>query len=158
MNIGNAPLLPNCPFCASSPLGERVTNRQILFGTRYWKVLFDHKPLTKGHLIVVPNEHRDTRFDLTAEECENLHEVQLRIKDVFQHVFGYCSNLQYEKNGLGIPHFQIHILPTSSKLHLLWLQIKLFIRTFPFPLWSLSDQRIEQLRREFTPPAEGIQF
>ncbi len=155
MNIETAPL-PNCPFCVSNPLGERVINRQVLFETRHWKVLFDHKPLTKGHLIVVPTVHRDTRFDLTSEECENLFDVQTRIKEAYQRVFGYSSNLQYEKNGLGIPHFQIHILPTSSKLHLLWLQIKLFIRTFPFPIFSLSDQNLVQLRREFLPPIERV--
>jgi histidine triad (HIT) family protein len=139
-----------CPFCPiNSETNERRTDKQVFFETRFWRVLFDHKPVTKGHLIVAPKEHRSTRFDVTREENDDLYDVQQRIKNSYQHVFGNHYNLQHEKNGLGIPHFQIHIIPATSKLALIWLQIKLFVRTFIMPLWSLQTEQFNQLCQEF---------
>ncbi len=138
-----------CPFCADNPLGEKIINNQVLFETRSWRVLFDHKPMTKGHLIVIPKEHRTTRFDLTEEECSDLYSVQKTISQIFQNVFGKIQNMQYEKNGLGIPHFQIHVMPVRSFLDLIWIQIKLFLRTFPIPVWTLSQKTMDQQKTDF---------
>ncbi|MCE2983138.1 MAG: HIT family protein [Parachlamydia sp.] len=138
-----------CPFCTNHERGQEVIQRQLLFATEKWNVIFDHKPLTKGHLILTPKEHRSVRSDLTAEENADLFNVYQKVHECYQKVFGYTSNITYEKNGLGIPHFQIHLLPVSSKLHSVWVQIMLFVRTFTFNFWSLNAEKLAALRNEF---------
>ncbi|WP_068468735.1 HIT family protein [Candidatus Protochlamydia phocaeensis] len=142
----------NCPFCVDNPRGLQIIHNQVLFQTHNWTVVFDHKPMTKGHLIALPTLHHDTRFDLTREETADFYEVQQRIQRIYRHVFGHDACLFYDKNRLGIPHFQIHVMPATSIWQLIWLQVKLFFRSFPIPVWTLSPQRLQELRQEFTVP------
>jgi diadenosine tetraphosphate (Ap4A) HIT family hydrolase len=140
---------PPCPFCIDNVRGQEVVRKQTLFQSRSWTVLFDHKPMTKGHLVIIPTAHRERRSEITPEENADLYEVFQRINTIYNRVFGYSNNITYEKNGLGIPHFQIHVIPVSSKLHSLWLQVMLFIRTLPIPFWTLNETHLTELRNEF---------
>ena len=108
-----------CLFCVTNPVGEQCTQRQTLFEGIHWRVLMDYKPVTEGHLLIVPKEHRETRHDLTKKENNELFEIQVRIKEIYDRIYPDCSNMQYEKNGpkawQHIDHFSIQVIPSALK-------------------------------------------
>lgn len=142
-----------CPFCPDSELGQKVVQRQLLFQTYYWNVHFDYIPLEKGHLIIVPKEHRFTRSNISEGENADLYRVNQIIDKIYKRVFNSSTHLRFEKNGLdGIPHFQIHVIPLSaSPFRRAWTQIKLILRTVVPCFWKLSDQKLADLQKEFLP-------
>ena len=139
-----------CVFCTDNNRGQIIVSRQLLFQTTHWNVLLDHKPVVYGHLILSPKEHRRARIELTQEETADLYQVQQRIHTIFRKTFQSDWNLQYEKNvGWGIPHFRIHVLPSSSFMGFAWLQVKLFSWTFIPPYWSLSPDQLRSQAQAF---------
>ena len=149
----NATNISTCVFCIDNPLGKSVVEKQLVFTTKYFHVLLEHKPITKWHFIITPIRHTLNRFTLTKRENYDLYEVFKKINNIYQGVFNTNTSIVYEKNGMGIPHFQIHVIPVSNSiLSRLWVQIKLILITIPginLFFRTLKEPQLRAISTEF---------
>lgn len=100
----------NCPFCKSSRDHSR-----ILYENDSIFIFLDLFPVRKGHLLVIPQEHKkgldelDDKTKLEIFKAINLSKEV--IKDVFDaNAFNIGFNLG-ENAGQTIEHIHLHIIP-----------------------------------------------
>ena len=144
-------MINQCPFCDSTEKGKEVLQRQRLFEEKYWNILIDHKPSTRGHLILTPKRHCTVAKDLNKEEWSELQ----RIIGVCQGVFesfgkkgGHFVYWKYGENaGQHIEHLVIHLIPSQSMSDLVCIQIKLLFGTcFDWLRPRMSDTDMEAIK------------
>lgn len=137
----------SCPFC------QPMENQEI-FRKTYWRVVADYKPVTQGHLLIIPLAHRLTRHELSFEEHAELYEIEKKIHCMIQERFGKnFEDFQYEKNGptlQSVNHFHIHVLPIDSeKLASGWQKFLFASRILLTPPSKISDEKLEEERQSY---------
>ena len=65
--------MEGCVFCGG------IEKDRVLFETTQWIAMYDKYPVSKGHVLLIPKEHRETFFDLSDSLLESL---KFRINDV----------------------------------------------------------------------------
>lgn len=148
-----------CVFCDTNPQGARCLERQTLFETGHWRVLMDYRPVTDGHLLIVPREHVVTRFDLTEAQTMDLRDVYARVNEIFNRIYPGCGILLYEKNGNNawqhIKHFSIQAIPCATSWSLPIIQVKLIFNTFLSSLFSpMTDQALTAQKERLLKPKD----
>ena len=102
-----------CPFCDPINTGLREVYDDPLF-----RCIYNLRPLTPGHVLMVPKRHFVSIFDLNPQEKVDL--VSFTQRCVFLSLKYADSNqfdliLQEGKDaGMSIGHFHIHIIPRKS--------------------------------------------
>ncbi len=98
-----------CPFCKPDP------DRRILFEEPDAFALFDAYPVSKGHVLIVPDRHASSIFDLDWKEQEA---CALLIGDVKDHLLDHYApdgfNIGFndgEAAGQTVMHAHIHVIP-----------------------------------------------
>lgn len=75
----------------------------------------DIMPLTKGHALVIPKNHKENVYDLTEEEASNLFRVVPRIATALKETFGPVGMNLLNNNGApagqSVFHFHLHFIP-----------------------------------------------
>ena len=101
--------MEGCVFCGG------IEKDRVLFETRKWIAMYDKYPVSKGHVLLIPKEHRETFFDLSDSLLESL---KFRINDVKNildtkfHPSGYNIGANCGKSaGQTVMHCHIHIIP-----------------------------------------------
>ena len=101
--------MESCVFC------EGIEKDRVLFETTQWIAMYDKYPVSKGHVLLIPKEHRETFFDLSDSLLESL---KFRINDVKNildtkfHPSGYNIGANCGKSaGQTVMHCHIHIIP-----------------------------------------------
>lgn len=101
--------MEGCVFC------EGIEKERVLFETTQWIAIYDKYPVSKGHVLLIPKEHRETFFDLSSSLLESL---KFRINDVKNildakfHPSGYNIGVNCgEAAGQTVMHCHIHIIP-----------------------------------------------
>ena len=101
----------DCPFC-SPPDSEKVLESELCFAR------WDKHPVTKGHLLIIPNRHVAGYFSLTAEEKTALWEMVDEGKKFLEERFnpdGYNVGINVGPTaGQTIMHCHIHLIPRRS--------------------------------------------
>lgn len=73
----------------------------------------DIKPLTKGHVLVIPKQEIDYIFDMDNDSLAELmafsKEVAVKIRKVFP-----CKKVGVSVVGLEVPHAHIHLIPINN--------------------------------------------
>lgn len=99
-----------CLFCEMFSEGSRV-----VFTTSDYFVIFDGYPVNKGHVLIIPKEHRPDVFSLEMGEWETLLYTIKRTKEYLDREFhpdGYNIGINCgEAAGQTIPHLHIHVIP-----------------------------------------------
>jgi diadenosine tetraphosphate (Ap4A) HIT family hydrolase len=151
-----------CAFCK-----PEVIEKQQVYQGKYWRILIDYQPVVKGHLLLVPIEHRRARHELTEEEHNELYKIEKIAHCILQKRFGRgvgdvegigdvedvdgdVEDLQYEKNGAtlqSVNHFHIHVIPIDKEMGSLWGRVKLAWALFT-PRKTLTDEELEREKRE----------
>lgn len=99
-----------CPFCAPNLSAET-----IVFEDEHCLFLQHDEPILTGSGLIITRLHRETVFDITAEEWQATHEMIQRAKNMIDTKFqpaGY--NLGWncgEVAGQEIFHVHLHIIP-----------------------------------------------
>ena len=78
-------------------------------------VLYDIKPITKGHMLIIPKRHQITVFESTPEEIKAIFELiqkakELLIKEYNPDGFNIVANCG-ETAGQIVMHAHVHLLP-----------------------------------------------
>ena len=95
-----------CIFCKNLP---KVLENELAYALR------DIKPITKGHMLVIPKRHHTTIFESTPEEIKAVFELiretkELLIKEHQPDGFNIVANCG-EAAGQIVMHAHMHVLP-----------------------------------------------
>lgn len=75
----------------------------------------DIMPLTKGHTLIIPKNHKENVYDLSEEEASNLFKVVPKIARVLKESFGPVGMNLLNNNGApagqSVFHFHLHFIP-----------------------------------------------
>ncbi|SEN82801.1 histidine triad (HIT) family protein [Paenisporosarcina quisquiliarum] len=75
----------------------------------------DIMPLTKGHTLIIPKNHKENIYDLSEEEASNLFKVVPKIASVLKESFGPVGMNLLNNNGApagqSVFHFHLHFIP-----------------------------------------------
>lgn len=76
----------------------------------------DHRPVFKGHVLVIPVRHADTIVDLPAELLEPLFSTAQRIAAAMQTALGADGSFVAVNNVVSqsVPHVHVHIVPRTK--------------------------------------------
>lgn len=108
--LGN---LAGCPFCEP----EKDANQGIVFENEFCMYLQHphQQDILEGSGLIVPKKHRQTVFDLTAEEWVATYELMQQVKtyaDTRYSPDGYTLGWNVgEASNQSIKHAHFHILP-----------------------------------------------
>lgn len=97
-----------CPFCTMKP-------EKIIVENKLCVAFFDNHPVSRGHLLIIPKAHKETYFDLSAEEKVALDELIMRGKIYLDTNFAPDGfNIGFnagEAAGQTIAHCHCHLIP-----------------------------------------------
>lgn len=107
-----------CIFC------EIINNRllqieQKVFADKDFMVLLSHRPLTKGHTLIIPRDHYSQLQQMPDEIQSSIFKNAIRlgdlIKDIFDakaYVLRVNDNLyKVEKGSEHVGHIHMHVIP-----------------------------------------------
>jgi len=105
----------NCPFCQAL-LDTDPAKVHLIYQGKNAFVILNRFPYTTGHLLILPNEHKENLADLDAGTRAEMMELITRGMGVLQEIYhpgGFNVGLNMgEAAGAGIPkHLHWHIVP-----------------------------------------------
>ncbi|MFB5088742.1 HIT family protein [Psychrobacillus sp. PGGUH221] len=75
----------------------------------------DIMPLTKGHALAIPKNHKENVYDLSEEEASNLFKVVPKIASALKDAYGPVGMNLLNNNGApagqSVFHFHLHFIP-----------------------------------------------
>ncbi|TYR81840.1 HIT family protein [Priestia megaterium] len=97
-----------CVFCGI-PMQKRVLENEHAFA------FFDLYPVQKGHLLIVPKQHRETYFDATEQEIMAIHDLLHKGKQLIEESYqpdGFNIGVNVgEYGGQTVMHLHVHLIP-----------------------------------------------
>jgi diadenosine tetraphosphate (Ap4A) HIT family hydrolase len=99
-----------CYFCDIKEKKE-----MMLLKGKYFFVVYDGFPVTKGHCTVVSNEHKASFFDLSKEEVDDLYSLILKTKELLEEKHkpdGFNIGVNEGRAaGRTVDHLHTHVIP-----------------------------------------------
>lgn len=128
-------------------------NRQVFYRSVYCYLLVNLRPLTPGHVMLVPYRVVPRLKDLTVEESRDYFESLQKIHRFIEHVYkADALNISIQDGkllGQSMPHLHTHIIPryfTDSKGDDVYLEIDQQERELP--------GKLKEQSRLFQPPKD----
>lgn len=102
----------NCIFC-------KIDKNTWLAETDSWFAVPDKFPVTPGHALLIPKNHRLDYFELTSAEAQELNAIIHQVKNQISHsdplVNGYNIGANCGSSaGQTVFHCHIHLIPRRS--------------------------------------------
>lgn len=102
--------MDKCLFCDE----EFYTEDKMVYENKFWRVVYDQYPVSRGHVLIIPKHHIESVFKLTFEYL-SLFSVINKVKKILDEKFnpdgynigindGVCA-------GQTINHMHIHLIP-----------------------------------------------
>lgn len=103
----------DCIFCK---IISRDIPTKIISETKHSISFLDAFPLTKGHTLVIPKNHREKIQDLSPDENIDLFSLVQHVSKKVDELTGSTLIAIHNGKGAGqeIPHLHVHIVPRSS--------------------------------------------
>lgn len=97
-----------CLFC-NYDKKEYIAENELAFA------IYDHFPVNKGHVLIIPKRHFENFFDATKEEVCAIYDLMHRVKSIINKELkpdGYNVgiNIGYDA-GQTIMHLHVHLIP-----------------------------------------------
>jgi len=145
--------MPADPFCV-----KEQTRRTIFYESRHFMLLYDIKPVVKGHFLIVSKRHVLDLLDLTKDEIEDFHDTCKKMVPRLLSIYEATDN-SYDVtsqigpySGRSVGHLHVHVLPRKKE--------DFFNRTGKSIFQALSqntttftasdvDAEVARLRKEF---------
>lgn len=124
-----------CPFCR---IVRGETEAFIVFEDELSIAFLDHRPIARGHCLLIPRRHCDTLLDLNPTEAGPLlQNAQRLIRALEAGLKADGAFLAINvKVSQSVPHLHLHLVPR-------WQKDGLFARPF---LWMRKPQPQESQR------------
>jgi len=104
--------MSECIFCKI--IDGSIPSAKI-YEDEYVYAFMDIMPLTKGHTLIIPKNHKENVYDLTEEEASNLFKVVPKIASALKENFGPVGMNLLNNNGApagqSVFHFHLHFIP-----------------------------------------------
>ena len=103
-----------CPFCAIIR-GEAPAD--IITETENTLAFLDHRPLFRGHTLLVPKEHLTLLSDLPAEQAAEFLTTAQRLERAVEDGLGAAGSMILVNNVVSqsVPHLHLHVIPRNPK-------------------------------------------
>jgi histidine triad (HIT) family protein len=103
-----------CPFCAIAAGG---TPADLVLDTPDIVAFLDHRPLFKGHTLVVPRAHVETLRDLDGPLRDELFLRVQQVAAAVQDATGSAGSFVAMNNVVSqsVPHLHVHAVPRNRK-------------------------------------------
>jgi histidine triad (HIT) family protein len=106
--------MASCPFCAvvdgSQPTALVVDDAVVV-------AFLDHRPVFKGHVLVVPKAHVETLTDLPVEAVgpffERVQRIALAVQDGLEADGSFVAMNNVVSQS--VPHLHVHVVPRRRK-------------------------------------------
>ncbi|WP_407270377.1 HIT family protein [Radiobacillus sp. PE A8.2] len=97
-----------CPFCSHTELKIELQNNLAI-------AFYDKYPVQKGHLLIIPKEHKQNYFDATPEQIMAIHELIREGKKLLDEKYnpdGYNIGVNIGPyGGQTVNHLHFHLIP-----------------------------------------------
>lgn len=107
----------------------------------------DIMPLTKGHVLVIPKEHKESIYDLSEDQASNLFKVVPRLANVLKESYHPAGMNILNNNGApagqSVFHFHLHLIPRYD-------ETDGFKATWRTKEKEYTTERIQQLAAELS--------
>ena len=123
-----------CPFCS-----EEILKLQALEENSSAIALYTHRPITKGHSLIIPKRHVEQFHELTQNELFDIQKLINQIHQVSESKLEVGSYLLLQKNGKevgqSVAHLHFHYIPRDKKeKSVLKLAFEMVLNLFLSPL------------------------
>jgi histidine triad (HIT) family protein len=114
----------NCIFCKII-INRDTNNTEFLFENENTVVLFDIKPLSKGHVLIITKNHYENLLEINYNDWNSIFFAFKYIsnklnEDYSPKGFNFISNIG-EEAYQSIKHLHIHLVPKYEKnLGFIW--------------------------------------
>ncbi|MDE1768306.1 MAG: HIT family protein [Candidatus Micrarchaeota archaeon] len=102
------------PFC-----NEEAYSKTVFYESDYFRVLYDLRPVIRGHVLFVSKRHVTNLLELNNEEIGDLHKTFMKVIPAILKVYG-ATDESYDitsqigpYSGRTVPHLHFHVLPRS---------------------------------------------
>lgn len=104
----------NCVFCAIIR-GERPA--AIIVETGHLLAFLDHRPLFRGHTLLVPKQHMRLLSDLPADLAAEFLTTAQRLERAIEDGLGVSGTMILVNNVVSqsVPHLHLHVIPREFK-------------------------------------------
>jgi diadenosine tetraphosphate (Ap4A) HIT family hydrolase len=123
-----------CPFCSIE-----ILKLQALEENSSAIALYTHRPITKGHSLIIPKRHVEQFHELTQNELFDIQKLINQIHQVSESKLEVGSYLLLQKNGKevgqSVDHLHFHYIPRDKKeKSVLKLAFEMVLNLFLSPL------------------------
>lgn len=103
-----------CTFCA---IARGEAQARIVFEDETSLAFLDHRPLFKGHCLLIPKEHHVTLADLPPGLVEPFFSATQLLARAVQTAMGATGSFVAMNNVVSqsVPHLHVHIVPRRPK-------------------------------------------
>lgn len=101
--------MDDCPFCTSSPL----LDDEVLLRNEHCLLIRSDDPILTSSVIIIPQRHVETPFDLSFEEWLATRELLAEAKRLLDAdgPDGYSIGWNvHEVGGQSVPHVHLHVI------------------------------------------------
>jgi histidine triad (HIT) family protein len=112
--VGQTDRMPSCPFCA---VIDGTVPAEVVMADEVVVAFLDHRPVFKGHVLVVPRGHVVTLADLAADAVGPVFTRVQRIALAVQAGLGADGSFVAMNNVVSqsVAHLHVHVVPRRRK-------------------------------------------
>jgi histidine triad (HIT) family protein len=101
-------------FCA---IVSGAADAEIIWESDRFLAFLDHRPLFRGHTLLVPKEHLTLLSDLPAEQAQEFLTTAQRLERAIEDGLGADGSMILVNNVVSqsVPHLHLHVIPRNFK-------------------------------------------
>ena len=105
-----------CKFCAIAA-GDPAADAHVVYSDPDVVAFLDHRPVFKGHTLVIPRQHVVTLPELSDDLLVPVFSVARRVATAMEAGFGADGAFVANNNRISqsVAHFHIHVVPRHKK-------------------------------------------
>lgn len=101
-----------CVFCL---INKGEIPSATIYENKEFRVILDRFPASKGHILIIPQEHVTDIYDLDPELAGRLFELATRFATIIKKTFGNTGLNIIQNNGAiagqTVFHYHLHMIP-----------------------------------------------
>jgi histidine triad (HIT) family protein len=105
---------PSCAFCATVRGDKEAV---VVYETEDLLAFLDHRPLFRGHTLLIPKTHVTLLSDLPSELVPEFFTTAQRLERAVEDGLGVAGSMILINNVVSqsVPHLHLHVIPRNFK-------------------------------------------
>jgi histidine triad (HIT) family protein len=105
---------PKCVFCA---IVRGETQATMILATERFLAFLDHRPLFRGHTLLVPKAHLRLLSDLPGEQAAEFLTTAQKLERAVEDGLSAAGSMILVNNVVSqsVPHLHLHVIPRNFK-------------------------------------------